>query len=59
MGSMNSETRTREGTCATHGRVAGEKQVPKLTFPFLFTGVARILAAFRPYRCPQCGAKVS
>jgi hypothetical protein len=52
------ETRTRHGRCTTHGQVS-VKQVPKLTFPFVITGVARGLAAGRPYRCPQCGAKLS
>ena len=53
------ETRTRQGTCPTHGRVQAEKQLPKLNFPFVITGTARAFAAMRPYRCPTCGAKVS
>jgi len=58
MAMINNETRTRPGTCATHGQVTGEKQVPKIKFPFVITGIARGAAALRPYRCPQCGAKV-
>ncbi|HET6867745.1 MAG TPA: hypothetical protein VFH80_17640 [Solirubrobacteraceae bacterium] len=54
----DNETRTRQGTCPTHGPVAAEKKVPKLKFPFVVTGPARAAAAMRPYRCPECGAKV-
>jgi hypothetical protein len=32
---------------------------PKVTFPFVITGVARGAAGVRLYRCPECGAKVS
>jgi hypothetical protein len=53
------ETRTRQGSCPSHGHVKGEKQVPKVTFPFVITGVARGVAGVRLYRCPECGAKVS
>lgn len=42
---------TREG--------AGRKGRPKIKFPFVITGVARGFAALRPYRCPECGAKVT
>jgi hypothetical protein len=37
--------------------VNAEKPVPRVKFPFLITGPARLLAALRPYRCPTCGAK--
>ena len=59
MAVINSETLTRPGTCPTHGQVMGEKKVPKLRFPFLITGIGRGLAAARPYRCPECGAKTA
>jgi hypothetical protein len=59
MAMIENETRTRPGACPTHGSVTAEKQVPKLGFPFIITGVARGLAAARPYRCPTCGAKAS
>jgi hypothetical protein len=59
MAVTNSETRTREGTCPTHGQVTAHKQVPKLKFPIVVTGIARGAAAIRPYRCPDCGAKVT
>jgi hypothetical protein len=57
MATTNVETRTRQGTCPNHGPVAAEKQVPRLRFPFVIWFVARRLSAFRPYRCPDCGAK--
>ena len=58
MALIDNETHTRQGTCPTHGQVTGEKRMPKLTFPFIVTGVARGAAALRAYRCPRCGAKV-
>jgi hypothetical protein len=39
--------------------VKAEKQLPKLKFPFIITGVARGLAAARRYHCPACGAKTT
>jgi hypothetical protein len=59
MAMIDNQTRTRQGICPTHGRVAAAKQVPKLKFPFVVTGIARGAAAMRAYRCPDCGAKVS
>jgi hypothetical protein len=59
MALTDSEIRTRKGTCPTHGAVTAEKQVPKLKFPIVVTGVARATAAMKPYRCPDCGAKVT
>jgi hypothetical protein len=59
MAPTDSETRTRQGICPTHGRVTARKQVPKLRFPIVVTGIARGAAVMRPYRCPDCGAKVT
>lgn len=59
MATIEHQTRTRRGECPTHGQVTAEKQVPKLKFPIVVTGVARLAAAFRPYRCRECGAKTS
>lgn len=59
MAMIENETRTRPGTCPTHGRVTAEKRVPKIKFPFIVTGAARALAARRPYRCPTCQSKTS
>lgn len=59
MSKLDNEIRTRQGECPTHGRVQGEKRLPKLAFPFVITAPAHGFAAMRPYRCPDCGAKVS
>ena len=55
----NNEIRTRQGNCPTHGAVAAEKTVPAIKFPLVVTGIARAGSLLRPYRCPDCGAKVS
>jgi hypothetical protein len=59
MAMIETEIRTRQGTCAEHGRVQAVKELPAIKFPFVITAPARGLAALRPYRCPGCGAKVS
>jgi hypothetical protein len=59
MAMFNTETRTRAGRCPAHGAVTAEKEIPKLKFPFVITGLWRGLAALRPYRCPTCGAKAA
>jgi hypothetical protein len=59
MAMFENQTLTRRASCPTHGDVTAEKRVPKLKFPFLITGIARSLAAGRPYRCPSCGAKAA
>jgi hypothetical protein len=59
MAMIEHETRTRRGECPTHGQVTAEKHVPKLKFPFVVTGIARLAAQLRPYRCRDCGARVS
>jgi hypothetical protein len=59
MAMIENETLTRKGACREHGDVQAVREIPKLKFPFVITGVARGLAARRPYRCPECGAKVS
>jgi hypothetical protein len=33
--------------------------MPRLAFPFAVTGVLRLVAMARPYRCPRCGAGTS
>jgi hypothetical protein len=59
MSLIENETQTRQGTCPAHGRVTAVREVPKLKFPFVISGAARGLAGLRPFRCGQCGAKVS
>lgn len=55
---MASETQTAPGHCATHGEVEATRQIPRVTFPPIITGIRRALAKRRPYRCPECGAEV-
>jgi hypothetical protein len=59
MAIITTETRTRAARCPAHGAVTAEKKVAKLKFPFVISGAARGLAAFRPFRCPTCGAKTT
>ena len=59
MAMIENDTRTRAAQCPNHGPVSAEKRVPKLKFPFFVTGVARGVAALRPYRCPTCGTKAT
>jgi hypothetical protein len=47
---------TRLSTCENHGTVDGVRKMPRLVFPFIVTGVIRLIAMTRPFRCPQCGA---
>lgn len=56
---MANTTETRNGTCAAHGAVQGERQMPKLTFPFVVTAPMRYLARRKPFRCPECGSPVT
>ncbi len=58
MAMIDNATHSRPATCPIHGQVPAKKQVPKLKFPVEVTGIARGAAAIRPYRCPDCGAKV-
>jgi hypothetical protein len=56
---MATSTETRTGSCRTHGTVEGERQLPKLSFPFIITGSMRYLAKRKPFRCPECGAPLT
>ena len=47
---------TRPSTCENHGTVQGTRKMPRLLFPFIITGVLRLIAMTRPFRCPHCGA---
>ena len=42
--------------CQTHGIVEATRTLPRLRFPFIITGVMRLVAMTRPFHCPQCGA---
>jgi hypothetical protein len=55
---MATETQTATGDCPTHGQVEATREIPRITFPPIFTAIRRSLAKRRPYRCPTCGAEV-
>ena len=55
---MATEVQTQTGQCPTHGTVEATREIPKMTFPFVYFAVMRAIAQRRPYRCPQCGAAV-
>jgi hypothetical protein len=57
--SSQESVRTRPSRCATHGPVEGTRTMPRLRFPFIVTGVMRLVAGARPFRCPRCGAKTA
>jgi rRNA maturation protein Nop10 len=50
---------TKQGTCPTHGSVLAVKEVPAFSPPGLFFLVSSLLNPMRPYKCPQCGQRVS
>jgi hypothetical protein len=51
--------KTKAGTCPTHGAVQGTKSAPVFRPPGLFYMFKAVGSALQPYRCPQCGARVS
>ena len=55
---MATETETMHGDCPTHGTVAATRELPKVTFPPVYTAVKRALAKRRPFVCPECGKPV-
>jgi hypothetical protein len=50
---------TRPSRCGTHGLVEGTRQLPRLRFPFIVTGIMRMVAMTRPFQCPQCGVRAA
>jgi hypothetical protein len=56
---MATTTETRIGTCALHGRVQAERELPKLAFPVIVTGPKRYFAKRKPFRCPECGSPLT
>jgi hypothetical protein len=56
---MPDRTETRPGSCPTHGTVRAERQMPRPGWPYAVYAIRRLLAARRPYRCPQCNAPVA
>ena len=57
MAGESTQTRTRAGQCPTHGSVQAVKEVPVFRPPGLFWAFQSLGSAFKPYRCPECGAK--
>ena len=55
--STHEPVQTRPSRCPTHGLVEGTRSMPRLRFPYIITGMLRLAAATRPFRCPHCGAK--
>ncbi len=55
---MAKETQTTTGTCPTHGTVEATRDLPRVTFPPIYTAIKRSLAKRRPFRCPECGKPV-
>jgi hypothetical protein len=55
---MATETQTAVGDCPVHGEVEATREIPRVTFPPIFTAIRRALAKRRPFRCPTCGAEV-
>jgi ABC-2 type transport system ATP-binding protein len=54
VGGTKSESR-RWGHCPAHGDVAGVKDAPGPSFPFVVYLVRRIRVSLGPYQCPDCG----
>ena len=50
---------TKTGNCPTHGTVEAVKEVPAFKAPGLFYLLSSLANPFRPYKCPQCGQRVS
>ena len=48
-----------DGRCPTHGEVKATKEIPNPGFPYIVYLFERTSAALQPYRCPECGEKVS
>ncbi len=57
MATIEHQTRTRAGECPTHGHVTAEKQVPKLKFPIVVTGIARLAAEIPAVPLPGLRSK--
>jgi len=50
---------TRLSRCPGHGLVQATRQMPRLRFPFIVTGVMWLAALAGAFRCPHCGAKAA
>lgn len=59
MATIETEIQAIQGICPRHGPVRAIKEVPRVKSPFIVTAPAHGLGKLRPYRCEECGAKVS
>ena len=57
--SKKGPVQTRLSRCADHGLVQATRQMPRLRFPFIVTGVMWLAALAGAFRCPECGAKAA
>ena len=53
---MKTEVERRTGECATHGRVEGTREIPRMQFPFIYYWFVRRKAKRQPFCCPSCDA---
>ena len=57
---MATEVESALGDCPDHGEVEGIREIPRVTFPPVFTAIRRAIAKRRrPYLCPTCGKPVA
>jgi hypothetical protein len=59
MAEAGTTTKTKSGTCPTHGMVQATRAVPAFAAPGLFWLFQYLAATRRPYLCPQCGQAVA
>jgi hypothetical protein len=52
------EVQARRGTCPAHGLVEGQREIPRMGFPFVVFAVRRLLAQRKPFTCPTCGSPI-
>ena len=56
---MKTSIETQEGRCATHGKVEGTREIPRMSFPFIYYAYVRSRARKRePFLCPVCDEPV-
>ncbi len=55
---MANQVQTKTATCPTHGEIEAMREMPKVSFPFIVYGIRRMIAARKPFRCPECGTAV-
>jgi hypothetical protein len=55
---LPNQTETALGDCPTHGEVEGTREIPKISFPPIYTSIRRAMAKRKPFLCPTCGAPI-